>query len=94
METLQIIYFFIVGIGFVIFLALALYFNVFDKSENGKEDTPLGCLGKLFVCILIVLACLFIISMCGGNNAPWEPRHTHIIEKPMQSFVKTFIFNT
>ena len=95
METFQIIVWVIFGVGFLIFLALALYFNAFHNPEKEKEETPLGCFGKLLVCVLIILACLFIISMCtsGLNNAPWEPRHTYI-QKPMQKNVNNIIFTT
>ena len=77
METFQIIVFVIFGGVSVLFLACALYFNVMDKSEKtGKEDTPSKFIGKLILAIIIVLVCFFLISMCGGDGAPWQPRHT------------------
>lgn len=91
METFQIVIWTIVGIGTVVFLALILYFNVFNgESSNDKKENS-GCF-KFLLAIIIVVVCLMIMGMCHGSSGEWQPRHTQNV-KPAQINVNTIIFS-
>lgn len=89
LDNIQIVVAVIFGIAFILFLASIVYFQIFEK--DGKE--PKGCVGKFILCIILVLAAFFLVSMCGGNNAPWQPRHTQLVNPELKE-VNTFIFTT
>lgn len=75
LDNIQVIVGVIFGIICIISLASFLYFQIFEK--DGEE--PKGCVGKFILCIILVLAAFFLVSMCRGNdNTPWQPRHTQI----------------
>lgn len=88
LDNIQIVVAAIFGIAFILFIASIVYFQIFEK--DGEE--PKGCVGKFILCIILVLAAFFLISICGGNNAPWQPRHTQI-EKPVLNVVNELNFN-
>lgn len=87
LDNIQIVVAVIFGIAFILFLASIVYFQIFEK--DGKE--PKGCAGKFILCIILVLAAFFLVSMCGGNNAPWQPRHTQLVNPELKE-VNTLIF--
>lgn len=89
LDNIQIVVAAIFGIAFILFIASIVYFQIFEK--DGEE--PKGCVGKFILCIILVLAAFFLVSMCGGNNAPWQPRHTQLVNPELKE-VNTFIFTT
>ena len=92
MENIHIILAVIFGGAFVLVLVLSLYFNVFDKEGDEKSKSGSG-FWKFILCIIIVLAGFMLLGMCGGDNAPWKPRHTYM-QKPKQNNVNSIIFFT
>ena len=94
METFQIIVWAIVGIGTVVFLALILYFNAFNREDNSDKKENPGC-SKFLLAIIIVVICLMVLGMCHGmadRKGEWQPRHTQNV-KPTQINVNTIIFS-
>lgn len=89
LDNIQIIVAVIFGIAFILFIASIVYFQIFEK--NDKE--PKGCVCKFILCIILVLAAFFLVSTCGGNSAPWQPRHTQLVNPDLKN-VNILIFTS
>lgn len=91
--------FIILGFIFIFFILPFIMGAAFDKAEKEADKGNGSCLGIIIALVLIlaVVGCILQLKDCSENHnyhrSP-EYRHTYIPHKPMQSFVKTFIFNT
>lgn len=51
---------------------------VINKKEKEQTSNSKSCL-SMILCIIVAVIALVIMGKCSGDNSPWQPRHTQII---------------
>ena len=88
----------VIGFLFVLFVLPHIMGAAFDKADKEAQKGNGSCLGTIFIGVAILMMIVFIMQLkdCsnhGNYQREWEPRHTCIPQKPVQSFVNNIILH-